>query len=635
MKDDEFKDEHSSAPDDEDKNSEVREDSAKGSISADLIRGHINTIILRTLDERDKYGYEIMNEIEEKSHGQYTLKQPTLYSALKRLENQGYIKAYWKTDEVSNGGRRKYFTLTELGREYSEKNQSEWEYSRTVIDSLISDRSFDFSQPAPTPVDFNILKKSVSRVYTGGGKDEENVSDKPQQPAPTPVDAQSEYARKYAQIENSPVKDEYSGQTTVNELYVDGTKTVSENNQENKDESPAQAEESKGVHRQPVAQESTVQVAQNVAPTQPEQIAQQPQQPQNAPQYAQQQQYTAQPPYYDNGFDQRPAYPEQPASIYENYPPQQTGYYGPPQYENLNRDNQPHYPYQQNVAQSIQPEQQIKRDLFAARIAPEQSSDMRSEEEKRVTHENFLRLISEQDEKERGTVPNNQAIDTEKLIYTNKPETERDYKKLVNNIYSKAIKHSDPVARPTQVDQADEPIQPEQQTVTNSPYAYDPTAEKAKADGLKVSTSSSARTRARAARGTTFNKGGALFASSVIVGIILLIEFAVCMALAEPLHIGIMYPLTLLIIAVVEFGVFGIMYACGFGRGSIRPATHAYISLYTVLTVICILVICLVSFLLDINLQSSTDIAVKLIIPSVTALNITIFGVSYYFLSKA
>ena len=38
-------------------------------ISSDLIRGHINTIILRTLYDGDKYGYEIINEIEEKSKG--------------------------------------------------------------------------------------------------------------------------------------------------------------------------------------------------------------------------------------------------------------------------------------------------------------------------------------------------------------------------------------------------------------------------------------------------------------------------------------------------------------------------------------------------------------------------------------
>ena len=146
------------------KDRENGEEESKSAISADLIRGHINTIILRTLYERDKYGYEIIEEIESKSHGQYSLKQPTLYSALKRLESQGYINAYWKTDEVSNGGRRKYYTLTDSGREITEKNQAEWEYSRTVIDSLISDRNFDFTQPAPTPVDFKILKTSTSRV---------------------------------------------------------------------------------------------------------------------------------------------------------------------------------------------------------------------------------------------------------------------------------------------------------------------------------------------------------------------------------------------------------------------------------------------------------------------------------------
>ena len=61
-------------------------------ISADLIRGHINTIILRCLYEEDKYGYDIINEIEKKSGGLYTIKQPTLYSALKRLEALKYVE---------------------------------------------------------------------------------------------------------------------------------------------------------------------------------------------------------------------------------------------------------------------------------------------------------------------------------------------------------------------------------------------------------------------------------------------------------------------------------------------------------------------------------------------------------------
>ena len=79
-------------------------------INSDLLRGNINTIILSALYSGDRYGYDIVSEIEQKSHGQFSIKQPTLYSCLKRLEAQGYVSSYW--GEQSNGGRRKYFSLT-------------------------------------------------------------------------------------------------------------------------------------------------------------------------------------------------------------------------------------------------------------------------------------------------------------------------------------------------------------------------------------------------------------------------------------------------------------------------------------------------------------------------------------------
>lgn len=106
------------------------------SINSDLIRGHIDTIILSVLREGDRYGYDILGEIEKKSGGQYTLKQPTLYSCLKRLETQGFIYKYWGTE--SGGGRRTYYSLTEMGKELFLKNKDEWEHSRGIIDMLIS-----------------------------------------------------------------------------------------------------------------------------------------------------------------------------------------------------------------------------------------------------------------------------------------------------------------------------------------------------------------------------------------------------------------------------------------------------------------------------------------------------------------
>lgn len=106
------------------------------SINSDLIRGHIDTIILSVLHEGDRYGYDILGEIEKKSNGQYSLKQPTLYSCLKRLEGQGFIYKYWGAE--TNGGRRTYYSLTEMGKELFKKNKDEWEHSRGIIDRLIS-----------------------------------------------------------------------------------------------------------------------------------------------------------------------------------------------------------------------------------------------------------------------------------------------------------------------------------------------------------------------------------------------------------------------------------------------------------------------------------------------------------------
>ena len=159
-------------PEDEDGDEEEKE---HGTISSDLIRGHINTIILRSLYDGDKYGYAILEEIARKSHNQYQLKQPSLYSALKRLEKEGYITSYW--GGTAGGGRRKYFSLTDQGKEVAERNLMEWEYSRAVIDSLISDKDFDFSSPAPSPVDMRVLRQSTSRVPTGGNDEAADESE--------------------------------------------------------------------------------------------------------------------------------------------------------------------------------------------------------------------------------------------------------------------------------------------------------------------------------------------------------------------------------------------------------------------------------------------------------------------------
>lgn len=104
-------------------------------MSSDLLRGHTDTIILKFLRDGDKYGYEITKLVSERSEGQYELKEATMYSSLKRLEQDGHITSYWGNE--TQGGRRKYYHLTHSGQEQYENNKENWNFSKSILEKLL------------------------------------------------------------------------------------------------------------------------------------------------------------------------------------------------------------------------------------------------------------------------------------------------------------------------------------------------------------------------------------------------------------------------------------------------------------------------------------------------------------------
>jgi DNA-binding PadR family transcriptional regulator len=104
-------------------------------LTSDLLRGHTDTMILRLLSEADRYGYEIVKLIAERSGGEYELKEATMYSSVRRLEVEGDIAWYW--GDESQGGRRKYFRITDKGKVTYARNKSNWEYAKGVLDNLL------------------------------------------------------------------------------------------------------------------------------------------------------------------------------------------------------------------------------------------------------------------------------------------------------------------------------------------------------------------------------------------------------------------------------------------------------------------------------------------------------------------
>jgi len=107
------------------------------SIEADLIRGHTDTIILAHLSEGDSYGYQINKAIRQISGGGYELKEATLYTAFRRLEENGAITSYW--GDENTGARRRYYSITNLGRQVLVQSKADWRYAKNIIDKLIGE----------------------------------------------------------------------------------------------------------------------------------------------------------------------------------------------------------------------------------------------------------------------------------------------------------------------------------------------------------------------------------------------------------------------------------------------------------------------------------------------------------------
>lgn len=105
------------------------------SIAGDLIRGHTDAIILARLLQSHSYGYEINKIISTLSSGRFELKEATLYTAFKRLEELGYIASYWGNSGA--GARRRYYTITPSGREASHRLMREWEETKEIMDKLL------------------------------------------------------------------------------------------------------------------------------------------------------------------------------------------------------------------------------------------------------------------------------------------------------------------------------------------------------------------------------------------------------------------------------------------------------------------------------------------------------------------
>lgn len=101
----------------------------------DLVQGTLNLLLLKMLALGPMHGWAISQRLNQVSGDVLRVSDGSLYPALHKLEQEGWIKAEWKTSEL--GRRAKFYSLTRLGRGHLEREAANWERLSGAITSVV------------------------------------------------------------------------------------------------------------------------------------------------------------------------------------------------------------------------------------------------------------------------------------------------------------------------------------------------------------------------------------------------------------------------------------------------------------------------------------------------------------------
>jgi PadR family transcriptional regulator len=104
----------------------------------DLVQGTLDLLILKTLSLQTMHGWAIAKRIQQISSEVLQVQQGSLYPALHRLEQQGWVKAKWAESET--GRQAKFYSLTAAGRKQLEAETADWKRLSTAINLVVSER---------------------------------------------------------------------------------------------------------------------------------------------------------------------------------------------------------------------------------------------------------------------------------------------------------------------------------------------------------------------------------------------------------------------------------------------------------------------------------------------------------------
>lgn len=112
--------------------------------SRELLKGAADTLVLSTFAESERYGYQVVKDLERRSEGFFRLKEGTLYPILHRLEKQGLLAGRWQT--MPNGSERRYYSLTAKGRAALSDKLDEWQTFSQAVAQVTGSLALDWNE---------------------------------------------------------------------------------------------------------------------------------------------------------------------------------------------------------------------------------------------------------------------------------------------------------------------------------------------------------------------------------------------------------------------------------------------------------------------------------------------------------
>ena len=104
--------------------------------SVEILQGTLDLLILRTLDLRPLHGVGIADRIEQLTKGAFVVGPGSLFPALHRLAEKGWIEGQW--DDLESGRRAKSYSITRSGRAQLAKEQRNWERTLTAMNQVLA-----------------------------------------------------------------------------------------------------------------------------------------------------------------------------------------------------------------------------------------------------------------------------------------------------------------------------------------------------------------------------------------------------------------------------------------------------------------------------------------------------------------